>query len=96
MGNRYLAVAAAAAATFLFMATPGAAQEKLMVGSECTYFPFNYRDSDNVLKGYDIDVANEIGGEGRSHRRGGHLERVRHATSPCCARSIARRPPGTG
>lgn len=37
-----------------------AAQERLTIGSECTYFPFNYRDSDGVLKGYDIDVANEI------------------------------------
>ncbi|MCC6471839.1 MAG: transporter substrate-binding domain-containing protein [Alphaproteobacteria bacterium] len=60
MGNRYLAVAFAATASLLAVATPGQAQEKLMVGSECTYFPFNYRDSDNVLKGYDIDVANEI------------------------------------
>ncbi len=51
---------AAAAASIMTLASPIAAQETLMVGSECTYFPFNYRDSDGVLKGYDIDVANEV------------------------------------
>ena len=53
----------AAAALALAIACLGpqvSAQEKLSIGSECTYFPFNYRDSDGVLKGYDIDVANEI------------------------------------
>ena len=37
------------------------AQEKLTVGSDCTYYPWNYKDATGVLKGYDIDVANEIG-----------------------------------
>lgn len=52
---------AAAAASILVLSPAVSAQEKLDVGSECTYFPFNYRDSDGVLKGYDIDVANEVG-----------------------------------
>lgn len=56
-----LVLATALLAGIAAAATPVAAQETLMVGSECTYFPFNYRDSDGVLKGYDIDVANEIG-----------------------------------
>lgn len=51
----------AAVASILFLSPAVSAQEKLDVGSECTYFPFNYRDSDGVLKGYDVDVANEIG-----------------------------------
>jgi polar amino acid transport system substrate-binding protein len=37
-----------------------AAAETLRVGSECTYFPFNYRTADGVLTGYDIDVAKGI------------------------------------
>ncbi len=37
------------------------AQETLRAGTECTYFPFNFRDSDGTLKGYDVDVGNEIG-----------------------------------
>src|SRR5215211_5905759 len=38
-----------------------ASAETLRVGTECTYFPFNYRDTDGVLKGYDVDVATEVG-----------------------------------
>lgn len=37
-----------------------ASAETLRVGSECTYFPFNYRTADGVLAGYDIDVARGI------------------------------------
>jgi len=33
------------------------ATEKIRVGCECTYFPFNYRTADGVLTGYDADVA---------------------------------------
>ncbi len=38
-----------------------AAAETLRVGTECTYAPFNYRDSDGKLQGYDVDVGNEVG-----------------------------------
>jgi polar amino acid transport system substrate-binding protein len=40
---------------------PVFAQETLRAGTECTYFPFNFRDADGTLKGYDVDVGNEIG-----------------------------------
>jgi len=36
------------------------AAETLRVGCECTYFPFNYRNDDCVLTGYDVDVATGI------------------------------------
>ncbi|MCA8966726.1 MAG: transporter substrate-binding domain-containing protein [Planctomycetes bacterium] len=44
----------------LAAAVPASA-ETLRVGTECTYFPFNYREADGTLKGYDVDVANEVG-----------------------------------
>jgi len=53
-----LAMAAGLAATGLVQT---ASAETLRVGTECTYFPFNYRDSAGTLMGYDVDVANEIG-----------------------------------
>ncbi|MBM3601573.1 MAG: transporter substrate-binding domain-containing protein [Alphaproteobacteria bacterium] len=54
-------IAAAALAVSAFIAAPVVqAQEVLKVGSECTYFPFNFRDVDGKLKGYDIDVADEV------------------------------------
>lgn len=40
---------------------PAIAQDTLRAGTECTYFPFNFRDTDGTLKGYDVDVGNEIG-----------------------------------
>ncbi|NOQ19859.1 MAG: transporter substrate-binding domain-containing protein [Desulfobacterales bacterium] len=36
------------------------AAEKIRVGCECTYFPFNYRTADGVLTGYDVDVAKGV------------------------------------
>jgi polar amino acid transport system substrate-binding protein len=51
----------AALAIGLAAASPAVAQQQLQAGSECTYFPFNFRDTDGVLKGYDIDVGNELG-----------------------------------
>lgn len=34
--------------------------ETLTVGLDCTYPPFNYRDSSGQMKGFDVDIANEI------------------------------------
>ncbi|MCK4984354.1 MAG: transporter substrate-binding domain-containing protein, partial [Desulfobacterales bacterium] len=36
------------------------AAEKIRVGCECTYFPFNYRTPDGELTGYDVDVAKGV------------------------------------
>lgn len=55
---KFFAVVAAALAV---AGGPATAQETLRAGTECTYFPFNFRDTDGTLKGYDVDVGNEIG-----------------------------------
>ncbi|MFT5503835.1 MAG: polar amino acid transport system substrate-binding protein [Gammaproteobacteria bacterium] len=36
--------------------------ETLRVGMECTYAPFNFRNADGVLMGYDVDVAKGVAG----------------------------------
>ena len=36
--------------------------ETLRVGMECTYAPFNFRDADGKLMGYDVDVARGVAG----------------------------------
>ncbi|MGO3345897.1 MAG: transporter substrate-binding domain-containing protein [Marinomonas sp.] len=36
------------------------AQESLRVGMECNYYPFNYKDSNGTLLGYDVDVAKGV------------------------------------
>ena len=43
----------------LLVALPAGA-EALRVGTECTYYPFNYKDSNGELLGYDVDVAKEV------------------------------------
>ena len=43
-----------------FMMASLASAETLRVGTECTYHPFNYRDSSGQLQGYDVDVAKEV------------------------------------
>lgn len=55
LGRKLLAVAAAT----LALAAPAAA-EKLRVGMECTYAPFNYRTDSGELAGYDVDVAKGV------------------------------------
>jgi polar amino acid transport system substrate-binding protein len=52
---------AAALAAIMFATIQPAAAEVLRVGTEYTYYPFNYRDADGTLKGYDVDVALEVG-----------------------------------
>ena len=54
-------ILAAAIAVTMMGASYSASAETLRVGTECTYHPFNYRDSDGNLQGYDIDVGNEVG-----------------------------------
>ena len=48
-----------AGAVALFVAGSASA-EKLRVGMECTYAPFNYRNADGDLVGYDVDVAEGV------------------------------------
>lgn len=50
-------LAAAFAVTLLGAA---ASAETLRVGTECTYHPFNFRDADGNLQGYDVDVAKAV------------------------------------
>lgn len=35
--------------------------DTLRVGTECTSYPFNYRNADGSYAGYDVDVAQELG-----------------------------------
>jgi len=54
-----IVVAALAAAVFM----SGSVQaETLRVGMECTYAPFNYKNTDGELEGYDVDVAKGVAG----------------------------------
>jgi polar amino acid transport system substrate-binding protein len=36
--------------------------ETLRVGMECTYAPFNFKNEDGNLMGYDVDVAKGVSG----------------------------------
>jgi lysine-arginine-ornithine-binding protein len=38
-----------------------ASARELKVGVQCTYPPFNFRDSSGTLKGFEIDIARELG-----------------------------------
>lgn len=58
--KKFFTTAAATLALALTAVAPATAQETLQAGAECTYFPFNFRDTDGVLKGYDVDVGNEV------------------------------------
>ena len=46
--------------TFIGIGTASA--EKLRVGMECTYAPFNFKNQDGDLMGYDVDVARGVAG----------------------------------
>ena len=51
----------AAALAAVALGAPGTASaETLRVGTECTYHPFNFRDENGKLQGYDIDVAKAV------------------------------------
>ena len=53
---------AALAALSMTLFTNSAQAETLRVGMECTYAPFNFKSPDGELMGYDVDVANGVGG----------------------------------
>ena len=53
----------AAAVAVLAMGAPQTASaETLRVGMECTYAPFNFKNANGDLDGYDVDVAKGVGG----------------------------------
>jgi polar amino acid transport system substrate-binding protein len=52
-------VLVATAISFLSVQTVFA--ETLRAGTECTYHPFNFRDENGNLQGYDIDIGMEVG-----------------------------------
>ena len=59
---RRISAFAAAAVVAATVGFPGmAAAETLRVGMECTYAPFNYRNANGELEGYDVDVAKGVG-----------------------------------
>ncbi|MCH8838750.1 MAG: transporter substrate-binding domain-containing protein, partial [Candidatus Marinimicrobia bacterium] len=39
-----------------------ASAETLRVGMECTYAPFNFKNTEGKLMGYDVDVAKGVAG----------------------------------
>ena len=47
-------------ATLLLAAVNPASAQKLRVGMECTYAPFNFKTADGVLSGYDVDVSKGV------------------------------------
>ena len=51
---------AAAVAVSAFGASHSAFAETLRVGMECTYAPFNFKNADGELDGYDVDVAKGV------------------------------------
>lgn len=69
---RKLLTALAIAGTMISAGMPGVASaETLRVGATCTYFPFNYREPNGQIAGYDIDVVSEV-----AERIGAEIEYV--------------------
>lgn len=60
--RKLLAVMTAAVAVFAWSAQVPASAETLRVGMECTYAPFNFKNADGELDGYDVDVAKGVAG----------------------------------
>ncbi len=46
----------------LFLFGTNAQAETLRVGMECTYPPFNFKNTEGTLIGYDVDVARGVAG----------------------------------
>jgi polar amino acid transport system substrate-binding protein len=57
---KYAALAALSLSLSLFANIAQA--ETLRVGMECTYAPFNFKNADGELDGYDVDVAKGVAG----------------------------------
>ncbi len=55
-------ILAAALAVVAFGMVNVATAETLRVGMECTYAPFNFKNADGDLMGYDVDVAKGVAG----------------------------------
>jgi polar amino acid transport system substrate-binding protein len=55
-------VLTAIAALAVLGAIQSASAETLRVGMECTYAPFNFKNADGKLDGYDVDVAKGVAG----------------------------------
>jgi len=60
--RKLLAVVTAAVALVTWGAQVPASAETLRVGMECTYAPFNFKNADGELDGYDVDVAKGVAG----------------------------------
>ncbi len=58
--KKLLSVVATTLALALTAAGPAAAQEALKAATDCAYFPFSFRDTDSVLKGYEIDLGEDM------------------------------------
>ena len=52
--------AAMALALAVTSVAPVAAQETLKAATDCAYFPFSFRDTDGALKGYEVDLGEEM------------------------------------
>ena len=52
--------AALALALAVTAVAPAAAQETLKAATDCAYFPFSFRDTDSALKGYEIDLGEDM------------------------------------
>jgi len=47
--------------SLLALCSLGATAREVKVGVQCTYPPYNYRDAAGNLKGFEIDIARELG-----------------------------------
>lgn len=60
--KKLLALMAAVLAVSVWGLSSPASADTLRVGMECTYAPFNFRNADGELDGYDVDVAKGVAG----------------------------------